>query len=220
MIEEASKVVMMAVELTNLAWKNNRQKEEETSNMSMNDLVAQNSRKVTNIIRDDDDDGCEFTKNERVVERTTGKRSRHDVYHETGNHGDSKMSKQVSEISFHPSDEVVREDEHIEQPQTPRTSVSNTAVATITNLHVLEEDADRKTRYFVSDPSYDSSGSEHDPTAVCEDQKLPPLNECEEDEDEDYNDISAERACDIVDFVLAGDIIPRSFSPNKKLRTK
>lgn len=216
MIEEASKVVIMAVELTNKAWTNDNKKEE-ISELNMNALVAENSSKVTNIIMDDDDDDNGFISNKRFVERTTGKRSRCDVYPESGNQGNSKMSKQVSEISFDPNVAAVREDEYIEKHHD--TSASNTTVTTITNLHILDEDADRKTRYFVSDPSYDSSGSEHDPTAVCEDQKLPPLHEYNDDEDESYN-ISPERACHIVDFVLAGDIIPSSFSSNKKLRTK
>mmetsp|Transcript_3617 Transcript_3617/g.9503 ORF Transcript_3617/g.9503 Transcript_3617/m.9503 type:complete len:540 (+) Transcript_3617:204-1823(+) len=215
MIEAASKVVIMAVELTNMAWTNNRERKEE---ISMDDLIAENSRNVTNIITDDDDDGDGFTANEVVVERTTGKRSRHDMYYETGNHGDTKISKQVSEISFHPNHKVVREDEHIKEQQKTSNLASNNAVTTITNLHLLEEDADRKARYFVSDPSYDSSGSEQDPTAVCEDQKLRSLHES--NEDESYNNISAERACHIVDFVLAGEIIPSSFAANKKLRLK
>jgi hypothetical protein len=218
MIEEASKVVIMAVELTNIAWTNNRERKEEISEISMDDLMAENSRNVTNIITDDDDDGDVFTANEVVVERMTGKRSRHDMYYETGNHGDTKISKQVSEISFHPNHKVVREDEHIKEQHKTSNLTSNNAVTTITNLHLLEEDADRKARYFVSDPSYDSSGSEQDPTAVCEDLKLRSLHECNEDESD--NNITAERACHIVDFVLAGEIIPSSFAANKKLRLK
>jgi len=216
MIEEASKVVIMAVELTNLAWTNSSQKEEISKN-SMNDLVEK-SGKVTNIIVDEDDDGNIYTANDRVQERRTSKRLRNDVYPEIGNHGDSKMSKQVSELSFRPNDEVVRGDELIEETPAARISFSTTTVTTITNIHILDEDVDRKTRYFVSDRSYDSSGSEHDTSEVCEDEKCPPIPE--KDEDESYSNILAERASHIVDYVLAGDIIPSSFSSNKRLRTK
>lgn len=219
MIEEASKVVMMAVELTNLAWTNNSHKEEEYSEISMNEFEADNRGKVTNIIVDDDDDDDNIpAADERSGERTSSKRSRHGSFPETISHGDSKMSKQVSELSFRPNDEVVRDDKLIEEPRAAGNSASTTTVTTITNLHILDEVVDRKTRYFVSDPSYDSSGSEHDTSEVCQDEKRPPLDG--HDEDENNNDISAERACHIVDFVLAGDIIPSSFSSNKRLRTK
>jgi hypothetical protein len=183
----------------------------------MNDL-DEKSDKVTNIIVDEDDDGNVFTANDRVQERNTGKRSSYDVYPETGNHGDSKMSKQVSELSFCPNNEVVRDNDLIEETPAARISESITSFTTITNLHILDEDVDRKTRYFVSDRSYDSSGSEHDTNEVCEDEKCPPMPENEEDES--YNNIMAERACHIVDYVLAGDIIPSSFRSNKRLRTK
>jgi hypothetical protein len=82
---------------------------------------------------------------------------------------------------------------------------------------MLDQDVERKTRYFdVSDPSYDSSstGTDHD----YRPEKCPP--EDKDDEDESYSKITAERACHIVDFVLAGDVIPCHLPPNKKLRTK
>jgi len=207
------------VELTNLVWTNNSRKEEEFTERNMNKFVPENRGKVTNIIVDDDyDDGNVLAADERARKRTTIKRSRQEFYPETISHGDSKMSKQVSEVSFRPNDEVGRFEKLDEETHAARTSALTTTVTTITNLHILDEVVDRKTRYFVSDPSYDSSESEHESSEVCQDEKLPPLDK--HDEDENYNDISAERACHIVDFVLAGDIIPSSFSSNKRLRTK
>jgi len=211
MIEEASKVVSMAVELTNLTWTHNTQRQEDI----MNDLMAENSRKVTNIIRDDDDD---VSIAEKRAGRMTGKRPRDEDHPDNNNHESPKMLKQVSEHSFRFNDKELCDDEQIEGPLSASTMASTTSVATITNLHFLDENADRKTRYFVSDPSQGSSGcdSEHDRTEVCPHENFPP----EDGKEESYNKISAERACNIVDFVLAGDIVPCPFSSNKKRRTK
>jgi len=126
------------------------------------------------------------------------------------------MSKQISEASFQPPSKAVRDEELIEDSEVSNDTSSSTTVATITNLHVLEQDSERKTRYFdVSDPSHDSSSTsteyEHQEAERCP-------REDQHNGDECYNKIK--RACDIVDFVLAGDIIPSYFSPNKKLRTK
>ena len=116
--------------------------------------------------------------------------------------------------------------------------------ATITNLHVLDQHAEeRKTNYFVSvDPSFESSSSEsehhrdateerpqhqqqrHRHARTKEGDKPRSFATNHDDTvsgDESYDTISAQRACHIVDFVLAGDIfVPSPVSSNKKLRTK
>lgn len=205
MMEEASKVVTMAVELTNLAWTNNTQKQEEINNMKM---VADETRRTANIIVDDDE--VSHSK-QRTRSRMTGKRSRNEDNPDP--QAGTRMLKQVSEFSFCPPAQVVRDEETVEESQVSDTPSPSRTTATITNLHVLEQDADRKTRYFnVSDPSYDSS-------SVATDHDYCPHQE-DHNGDECCNMITAERACDIVDFVLAGDTIPLHFSPNKKLRTK
>jgi hypothetical protein len=209
MMEEASKVVTMAVELTNLAWANNTEKQKEINKMNM---VANNTRKTANIIVDDEDSS---TAGEHLPARMIGKRSRSED--NTGSHTGTTMSKQVSEISLRPPAQVECDEEHIEDSQVSNDAPSSTATAKITNLHMLDQDVERKTRYFdVSDPSYDSSstGTDHD----YRPEKCPP--EDKDDEDESYSKITAERACHIVDFVLAGDVIPCHLPPNKKLRTK
>ena len=198
-MEEASKVVAMAVELTNLAWTNNPQKQEEIN------MMAENNISTANLIVDDEDYSVS---REQHPQAMTGKRS----------HSHSTMSKKVSETSLLPHAQVVCDDyEHIEEPR----DSNDFASATITNLHVLEQDSDRKARYSVSDPSHESSSSRSEihPNEENQDQKYPPLEQYDED-DECYDQISAKRVCDIVDFVLAGDIVPIHFTPNKKLRTK
>jgi len=208
MMEEASKVVTMAVESTNLAWTNNTQKQEEINDMSMNDMMAENMQETANIIDDDDSS----TAVERLPERMTGKRSRREDHPDNDTHTGTIMSNQVSELSLSPYGQVVCDEERIEEHKV--SNVASTSSATITNLHVLDQDAERKTRYFVSvDPSYESLGSDHDPAEDC-------VPNHQDDADECYNKIAAERACSIVDFVLAGDIIPCALSSNKKLRTK
>ncbi len=202
MMEEASKVVTLAVELTNLAWTNNTEKQEEINNMNM---AAEETRRTANIIIDDEVSNSE----QHPPTRKTGKRSRNEEKPEP--QAGTMMLKQVSEVSFCPPAQVVCDEETVEESQVSDAPPKTTA--TITNLHVLEQDADRKTRYFnVSDPSYDSS-------SVATDHNCLP-DQGDHNEDECYNMITAERACDIVDFVLAGDIIPLHFSPNKKLRSK
>ena len=197
MMEEASKVVAMAVELTNLAWTNNPQKQEEI------DMMAENNISTANLIVDDEDYSVS-----REQHGMTGKRSRCDDHPDTHRRSHSTMSKKVSETSLLPHAQVICDDyEHIEEPR----DSNDFASATITNLHVLEQDSDRKARYSVSDPSQESSSSRS--------EKYPPLEQNDED-DECYDQISAKRVCDIVDFVLAGDIVPIHFTPNKKLRTK
>jgi len=207
MMEEASKVVTMAVELTNLVWTNNTQKQEEINKMNMNDMMADNSPKTANIIVDDDD-SCT---GEHLPQRMTGKRSRCQDHADVDANTDNIMSKQVSDHFFRPPAQVVCDEEHIEEPQVFKDVASITTSATITNLHLLDQDTERKTRYFVSDPSYESSasGSDHDQSENYSEEKCQP---------EQQDDV--ERACHIVDFVLAGDILPCSFSSNKKLRTK
>lgn len=119
------------------------------------------------------------------------------------------MLKQVSELSLRLPTRVVCDEEHVDD--------APSSTATITNLHVLDQEVEPLKRYYdVSDPSYDSSstGTTHD----FEPEECP--LEAQDDEDEGYNKITAKRACDIVDIVLAGDINPCIFSPNKKLRTK
>lgn len=223
MMTEASKVVTMAVELTNLAWTNNTEKQEEIDkmNMNMDAMVAEPTRKTANLIADDDSS----TAGEHRPKRMAGKRSRCEDYPDNNTHTGTTMSKQVSELSFRPVGQVVCDEDHIEEPiEEPQgtNASSSTSTATITNLHVLEQDVHRKTRYFdVSDPSYDSSsaGSDHETTKESPHENFPPEDH-KDDGDEFYDNISAERACHIVDFVLAGDIIPCHCSSNKKLRTK
>jgi hypothetical protein len=219
MMEEASKVVTMAVELTNLTWTNNTQKQEEINQMNMNDMMADRTQNTANIIVDDDD--CS-TAGERLPQTMTGKRSRCEDHPDTHTHAGTTMSKQVSEASFCPHVQVVCDEEHIEEPHVSNADASS-AAATITNIHVLDQDAcERTTRYFVSDPSYETSesGSHHEQHTEGhhQDEKCPPRHHG--NGDECFSKISAERACHIVDFVLAGDIIPCVFSSNKKLRTK
>lgn len=221
MMTEASKVVTMAVELTNLAWTNNTEKQEEIDKMNMNAMVAENTRRTANLIADDDSS----TAGEHRPLRMAGKRSRCEDYPDNNTQTGTIMSKQVLEIFFRPVGQVVCDEEQIEEPfedpqETNALSSSSTSTATITNLHVLEQDIHRNTRYFdVSDPSYDSSsaGSDRETTKESPHENFPP--EDHKDGDEFYDNISAERACHIVDFVLAGDIIPCHCSPNKKLRT-
>lgn len=219
MMEEASKVVTMAVELTNLTWTNNTQKQEEINQMNMNDMMAERTQNTANIIVDDDD--CS-TAGERLPQTMTGKRSRCEDHPDTHTHAGTTMSKQVSEASFCPHVQVVCDEEHIEEPHVSNDDASS-AAATITNIHLLDQDAcEPKTRYFVSDPSYEASESgsdhEHHTEGHHQDEKCPPHNH--DNGDECFSKISAERACHIVDFVLAGDMIPCAFSSNKKLRTK
>jgi len=209
MMEEASKVVTMAVELTNLAWTNNTEKQEEINNMNM--IADENNKRTANFIVDDDDLS---TSEERPPTRMTGKRPRNEDNRET--QVGTSMYKQVSELSFQPPAQVVCNEVHVEEDSRISDVSPSKNTATITNLHLLDQDADRKTRYFhVSDPSYDSSSCPTDHDYLPE--KCP---------HEDHQEaqclelITAERACDIVDFVLAGDIIPCHFTPNKKLRTK
>ena len=218
-MEEASKVVAMAVELTNLTWTNNTQKQEEINKMDINDMMVENTQNTANIIVDDDDSS---TAGECLPQTMTGKRSRCEDHLDTHTHAGTTMSKQVSEVSFCPHVQVVCDEEYIEEPQVSNADASSTSAATITNIHVLDQDEERKTRYFVSDPSYESSesGSDHERTECYQDEKCPPHHHANGDGDECYSKISAERACHIVDFVLAGDIIPCPFSSNKKLRTK
>jgi len=213
MMEEASKVVTLAVELTNLAWTNNTQKQEEL----MNDIIAENTENTANVIVDDDES---LTAGERSPQRLTRKRSRYEDQPDAHAHTGSTMAKKVSEVSLlAPQAQAVCDAEHIEEPDASNDSpsTSSSSSATITNIHVLEQDTERKTRYFVSDPSYASFlESDHEATEVCPDEQSPPEDQ---DNTDEYNSISAERACHIVDFVLAGDIIPYTFSPNKKQRT-
>jgi len=207
MMEEASKVVTMAVEITNLVWTNNTQKQEEINEMNMNDMMADNTLKTANIIVDDDD-SCA---GEHLPQRMTGKRSRCEDHPDNDARTGNIMSKQVSEHFFRPPAQVVCDEEQIEEPQVFKGVASITTSATITNLHLLDQDAEQKTRYFVSDPSYESSasGSDHDQSENYSEEK------CQPGQQDDV-----ERACHIVDFVLAGDILPCSLSSNKKLRTK
>lgn len=209
MIEEASKVVSMAVDLTNRTWTHYTEKEEYINRMNEND------HNVTNIIVEDEDVSIDDNR----LGRMTGKRQRYEEHPDNEIHDSPKMSKQVSEHSFRSDENELDDNEQIEEPRSANSMSSTPAVATITNIHLLHTDTDRKARYFVSDPSQGSSGcgSEHDPTEVCQQEKFSPEDENEE---ESYNKISAERASHIVDFVLAGDIIPCAFSPSKKLRTK
>ena len=175
MMNEASKVVAMAVELTNLAWTNNTEKQEEIN------MIADDTRKTANIIEDEDSSEV----GESLPQRTTGKQSRSEDGSEarTG----AVISKQVSETSF---------------------------ASIITNLHVLEQDEERKAKSSnVSDPSYDSSS-----TGTDQDQET---KKCPiEDQDEGDECYKMKRACAIVDFALAGDTVPWYLPANKKLRTK
>jgi len=203
MMEEASKVVTMAVELTNMTWKNNTQKQEEINEMNVNGIMAENTRKTANIIADDD---YSSSVGEHRPQQATGKRSRCDGHQETDGFPGTTISKKVSEVSISPHAQTMCDEGPVEQLQVS----STTSAATITNIHVLDQDAERNARYFVSDPSYESSsfGSDHDQTLQ------------QDDGNEGYNNITAERACNIVDFVLAGDIITCPSSSNKRLRTK
>jgi hypothetical protein len=203
MMEEASKVVTMAVELTNLTWKNNTQKQEEINEMNLNGIMAENTRKTANIIADDD---YSSSVGEHQSQQATGKRSRCEGHQVNDAFPETSISKKVSEVFISPHAQTMCDERPVEQLRGSGT----TSAATITNIHVLDQDAERKTRYFVSDPSYESSsfGSDHDQTLQ------------QDDGGEGYDNITAERASNIVDFVLAGDIITCHSSSNKKLRTK
>mmetsp|Transcript_103015 Transcript_103015/g.210017 ORF Transcript_103015/g.210017 Transcript_103015/m.210017 type:complete len:597 (+) Transcript_103015:173-1963(+) len=259
MMEEASKVVTMAVELTNLAWTNNIRKQEDLNNSNNNNDNDKNTmnnhaiadgalnavRNTANIIVDEDDAS---DSNDRISSLAmTGKRSRCEEHlsdHGTQNGTSHTVSNQVSEFSIRPPTLVVCDEEPI--GGTDATNDVPFAIAggaTITNLHVLDQHAEeRKTNYFVSvDLSYESSSSEseHHRDAI-EERPQPqqrhrhartkegdkPLSSATNHEDtgtgdESYDTISAQRACHIVDFVLAGDIfVPSPVSSNKKLRTK
>ncbi len=163
----------MAVDLTNLAWANNTEKQEEIN------MIADDTRKTANIIVDDNSSaGGDF-----LPQGTTGKRSRGED--DPGARIGTGISKQVSETSF---------------------------ASIITNLHVLEQEEERKAKYSnVSDPSFDSSS-----TGTDQDQETKKCS-LEDQDDECYK---MKRACDIVDFVLAGDSVPWYLPSNKKLRTK
>jgi len=187
MMKEASKVVSMAVELTNQAWNNNTQKQQELNNLYDNDNDNMNiSRNTANLIIADDDDDCNSSAavQDNNSKGMTGKRSRcelcNDVHYNHHNHpadneqhhsSGTHMFKQVSELSFHPPPVVVVGDEdHIarRQPEEPSSPIPSSVVAapttastTITNLDMVNRD----TNYLVSvDPSFESTSaySEHD----------------------------------------------------------
>jgi hypothetical protein len=205
MIKEASKVVSMAIELTNLAWKNNTQKQQELNNMNRN-----NTRNIANIIADDDCDSPGPVL--QASQRLTAKRSRFsrdnaEHYHQQDDHHDSGMSHKVSELSLHPPALVVCDEEH-------HLVHSPTIATTITNIDVVHRHM--KAKFFVSvEPSFESSSS-----SDAEDSDHQTEHEHEGCNDECYSRFLAERARHIVDFALADDVIPAFFSSNKRLRTK
>jgi len=236
----------LSVELTNMAWTNNTQKQQEFNKMNAgnsSDLDNNDTtRNTANIIVDDDEDhdhrshSAAATASVYGVPSTmTGKRSRCDAADssQTG----STMSKQVSEPSFRcpvPT-LVVSEDEHGHghahghdhaHAHAHGNAPATVNATTFTNLDVVHQDTERKKeRDFVSatvDPSFESSsshseldlhGHDHDHDHDHEDDHDHEEQECPI-KDVDAN-ITAERACHIVDFVLA----PYS-SSNMKLRTE
>jgi len=157
MMNEASKVVTMAVELTNLAWKNNTQEQQELNNLydnNVNNISRNNmnnmnmSNNTANLIVADDDDDCDSVaavqdSTHAQAQVSNRKRSRcdlcdHPFDNSTVNanvnvneaNGAHSMSKQVSEIFAHPPAVVMMYDEEHQaetQETEPDPSSSNVA---------------------------------------------------------------------------------------------
>jgi len=212
MMEEASNVVTMAVELTNLAWTNNKQKHQELNNImssssltNMNDNDNNNinaTRTTVNIIADDDDEDAR------------------ELHHD--HHSHSAAAAATDEVSGEDEDadsvassSVEFMENYLSYHAHPDADAAATATATFTNLDVVHQDTERKSRRrdFVSvDHTVESSSFQECPTEDTGHDHDNDNNGVESNLLEEYYKITAERACSIVDFAFATP------SPSKKPR--
>lgn len=190
MMEQASNVVNMAVELTNLAWTNNTQKQQELNMMSSSSLTNNNNNNTVNIIADDDEE----------------EEHAHELDH---------TSRKDSSSSVESMDNFVT---YLAPTATTDTAATT---ATFTNLDVVHQDTERKSRRdFVSVDLTVESSLQECPTEDTTDHFHGHDHDHDHDNKgvnddllEEYYKITAERACSIVDFAFA--TLPPS---NKKPR--